>query len=328
MNTIDKIKNGVGINVLSLCDGMSGGQIALKELDIKVNHYYASEIKEIAIKATQSNFPNTIHIGDVNNINYKDGVLYTEKGNYVDKIDMVIFGSPCQSFSRAMRSERRIGLEDEKKSGLFLTCNRIYKEVNPEYFLVENVVMKKEDEDVISDLMGVKPIRINASLVTAQLRDRLYWTNIPNVTIPENRNIELQSILTDGYTPHKKAKCLMCNDSHGYYNGCNWTPIKRFYRWYYKCFTNMVFPDKESFEKCLEISKRILNGEKPSAKSFNDYKGNEFDCARYLWKEERARLQGVSEKYVECMTEKEASDLLGDGWCIEVIKHIFNNLKM
>lgn len=315
------------LNVLSLCDGMSCGHIALDEVGFEVGKYFASEIKDIAIKITKENYPNTIHIGDVNKVSYKDGILYTENGNFETDIDIVIFGSPCQSFSRAMKSDMRIGLEDKERSGIFLECYRILKEINPKYFLVENVVMKKEDEEILTKMLGVAPIRINSSLVTAQMRDRLYWTNIPNVIVPEDKNIKMMDILNDGYYPYDKARCLCKNDSHGYYNGCNWTPCKRFYRWYYKAFGSMVFSSKESFEKCVEEFKRVVGENKPSAKIFDDYVGNVFDDARYLWKEERARLQGVPENYVKNVSEKDAADLLGDGWTIPVIEHIFKGLK-
>ena len=314
------------LNVLSLCDGMSCGQMAFKKAGIKVNKYFASEIKEIAIKATQHNFPSTIQIGDVTKITYNNGVLHTENGDYETNIDIVIFGSPCQSFSRAMRIEGKIGLEDKQRSGLFLECHRVLKEINPKYFLMENVIMKEEDRDVISDMMGVKPIRINSSLVSAQLRDRYYWTNIPNVTVPADKSIKLSNILTDGYVPYEKARCLIANDSHGYYNGCNWTAIKRCYRCYYKSFGIMVFPTKDIYENCIAILINHLGDKKPSAKAFDDYTGSDFDCARYLWKEERARLQTVPEKYVECMSEKEAANLLGDGWTVDVIAHILKGV--
>lgn len=195
------------MNVLSLCDGMSCGHIALERAGIKVDKYFAAEIKDIAIKVTKENYPDTICIGDVNKISFRDGVLYTEKGSFeVGNIDLVIFGSPCQTFSIAMKTDLRVGLENKEKSGLFLECYRILKEVNPTYFLMENVArMKKEDKQFISEMMSVEPIRINSSLVSAQLRDRFYWTNIPNVTIPEDKQILFQEILTSGYTDRKKA---------------------------------------------------------------------------------------------------------------------------
>lgn len=322
----EKLLNN-GLNVLSLCDGMSCGHIALDKAGYTINKYFAAEIKDIAIKVTKDNYPNTIHIGDVNKVTYKDGVLHTETGDFKIKIDIVMFGSPCQSFSRAMIKEKKIGLEEPKRSGLFYECNRVLREVNPKYFLMENVVMKSDDEKIISDMMGVHPIRINSSLITAQLRDRYYWTNIPNVSIPENKNITLQDVLLDGYVPNEKAKCLCKNDSHGYYNGCNWTPIKRFHRFWYKSFGTMVFPSKEYFDNCIEITKRILDGRKSSAKLYDDYIGHDFDNARYLWKEERARLQSVPEGYVKNLSEKEAADVLGDGWTVDVIAHILSFME-
>lgn len=315
------------MNVLSLCDGLSCGQMAFEKLGIKVHKYYASEIKEVAIKTTKYNFPNTIHIGDVNKIKYKDGILFTEVGQFKEDFDIVIFGSPCQSFSRAMRIEMRTGLEDEIRSGLFLQCHRILKEVNPKFFLMENVIMKKEDEEVITKLIGVEPIRINSKQITAQMRDRLYWTNIPQRSNLEIQNITVNDILTDGYYPFEKSRCLMKNDSHGYYNGCNWTSVKRFYRWYYKAFSTMIFPTKQDYEKCLEEFLKITKGGSVTASVFDNYIGNTFDCARYLWKEERARLQTIPEKYIRNLSEKDAADLIGDGWTVDVIAHIFSSLK-
>lgn len=314
------------MKVLSLCDGISCGQMALEKLGIEVEKYYASEIKKEAINATRINFPNTIHIGDVNKINYSDGVLHTENGDFEETFDLVIFGSPCQSFSRAMKPERRIGLEDKERSGLFLECHRILKEVNPKYFLMENVVMKKEYSDLISEMMGVQPIRINSKLITAQMRDRLYWTNIPIVGELKEKNVTVNDILNDGYYPFDKARCLMKNDSHGYYNGCNWTSIKRFHRWHNTGFGTIIFHSKEHYEKALEEHDKILNGRKPMASLFDSYVGNTFDCMRYLWKEERARLQTIPEKYVQCMSEKEAADLIGDGWTVDVIAYLFEGL--
>ena len=136
------------MKILSLCDGMSCGRIALEKAGIKVDKYYASEIKDIAIKVTKYNYPDTIHIGSVTEVSYKDGVLHTANGDFETDIDMVIFGSPCQTFSNAMKTEWRVGLENKEKSGLFFECYRVLKEVNPKWFLLENVAsMKNEDRD-------------------------------------------------------------------------------------------------------------------------------------------------------------------------------------
>ena len=172
--------------VLSLFDGMSCGQIALNQLGLEVEKYFASEIKPHAIKCTQHNFPDTIQIGNVCKIAYKDGILMTENGSFeVGKIDLLIGGSPCQGFSRA---GKELNFNDER-SKLFFEYARILKEVDPTYFLLENVVMRKEYSDVITDILGVTPIMINSALVSAQERKRLYWTNIQGIKQPGDRNI-------------------------------------------------------------------------------------------------------------------------------------------
>lgn len=310
------------MKVLSLCDGMSCGQIALEKIGIKVDAYYASEIKDIAIKATKHNFPNTIHIGDVNKVSYKDGTLYTEVGDFKTDIDLVIFGSPCQSFSRAMIKKKRIGLKDKQRSGLFFECHRILEEVKPKYFLMENVVMKAEDMDIISEMMGVKPIRINSSLVSAQLRDRNYWTNIPNATIPKDNCIFLNDVLTSGYSDKEKARALLVSDCRPLT-----TPKKMIHRYLGTGFTTLIFKSKEHYVRCKEAFKNELKGKKSTAEFWNTHDCPEFIGVRYLNKYERARLQTVPERYVECMTEQEAADLLGDGWTVDVITHIFKGLK-
>lgn len=312
-----------GINVLSLCDGMSCGHLALDRAGVKVNKYYASEIKDIAIKVTMENYPDTIQLGDVNDIRYENGCIISDNGSFSDNIDLVIFGSPCQSFSRCMKQDKRIGLEDKERSGLFLECYRVLQEVNPKYFLIENVKMSKENQDILSEKLGVQPIRINSSLVSAQKRDRLYWTNIPNVTIPEDKGIKLKDVINDGYVPNEKARCLLRNESHGYYNGENKkTMAKRFHR-FHLGFGNIVFPSKEYYDNCVKIAEKICDGRPTRASYYNDYVGNDFDDMRYLWKDERARLQNVPGNYVDCLTEQEAADVLGDGWTVDVVAHIF-----
>ena len=279
------------MNILSLCDGMSCCHIALDRAGIPVDKYFAAEIKDIGIKVTKANYPDTIHIGDVNKITYKDGTLYTENGNYKVKIDMVAFGSPCQSFSQAMKADIRIGLADKVRSGLFLECYRILKEVNPKWFLLENVgSMRKEDQQFLTECMGVEPIRINSSLVCSALRDRLYWTNIPNVTKPEDKGIKLQNILTSGYTDRDKARALLVSDSRPLVS-----KDKMLHR--YKKFTTIVWEEK----------------------------GND-DSIRYLNQTELERCQTVPEGYTSCLTRNEAANVLGDGWTIDVIAHIFSGL--
>ena len=169
------------MNVLSLFDGMSCGRLALDRLGIEVDQYYAAEIDKYAIQVTQENWPETIQLGDVTQI----------KGKDLPKIDLILAGSPCQGFSFA---GKQLAFDDPR-SALFFEFVRILKECNPKYFLLENVKMKKEFLDIITQQVGVEPILINSALVSAQNRQRYYWTNIPGVEQPENRGIVLRDIL-------------------------------------------------------------------------------------------------------------------------------------
>tara|TARA_R100000231_G_scaffold40328_2_gene35148 strand:+ start:300 stop:1493 length:1194 start_codon:yes stop_codon:yes gene_type:complete len=178
------------MKVLSLFDGMSCGQIALDQLGIPVETYYASEIDKYAIQVTQANYPKTIHVGDVTKLNSKD---FTD-------VDLIMAGSPCQGFSFA---GKQLAFDDPR-SALFFEFIRLLKEIKPKYFLLENVRMKKEFLDIISQevskcypeiAFGISPILINSSLLSAQSRQRYYWTNIPNIQQPKDRGIVLKDIL-------------------------------------------------------------------------------------------------------------------------------------
>lgn len=311
------------MNVLSLCDGMSCGQIALKELGIEVYNYFASEIKDIGIKVTKYNYPNTIHIGDLTKISYTHGVLHTEIGDFEVDIDMVIFGSPCQTFSIACKTDKRIGLEDDMKSGLFLHCNRILKEINPKYFFMENVAsMKDDDRDFISELMGVNYQKINADKVSPALRNRYYWTNLPQSNQIEEVNINLNDILESGWSNRNKARSLLVSDSRPLT-----TPVKMFHRYYSTGFTTLIFKSKEHYEECVNEYERLAGGKrKITAKDLDSYEGNIFDGLRYLNQHELEKCQCVPDGYTECLTRNEAADVLGDGWNIGVIKHILKGL--
>lgn len=225
--------------VVSVFDGMSCGQIALNKIGIKPTKYYASEIKPHAIQVTQHNFPNTIQLGDITKI----------KGEDIGWCDLYIGGSPCQDLSRGNKT--RGGLEG-LKSGLFYHFMRLYnelKEINPKIkFLLENVIMSEVDYWIISKLTGITPININSSLVSGQLRDRLYWTNIGlksgglfgdvmcGIDMPKNKKINLQDILTDGYTDRLKSRALLESDSRPLR-----THEKMFHRYSNTGFTTIVF---------------------------------------------------------------------------------------
>ena len=319
----DKLKstsNIGGLSVLSLCDGMSCGQIALKEIGIPVKKYFAAEIKDIAIKVTKDNFPNTIFVGDVNKINYTNGVLHTESGDYQTDIDIVMFGSPCQTFSLAMPTKHRVGFKNKEKSGLFFECYRILQEVNPKYFLMENVrSMKDKDRDYISNLLGVEPIMIDSALVAPCIRKRYYWTNIPNVTQPESTGVCLQDVLENGYTDRRKGHCLMVVDCRPLT-----TPVKMFHRYYYKGFNNLVFKSEQHYKECCEYYDCHYKGMK--AKDIPVGETDIFNGVRFLTQTELERCQTVPVGYTKCLTRNQAADVLGDGWTIEVIKHILKGL--
>lgn len=170
------------MNILSLFDGISLALLSSLRAGIKPDLYFASEVDKYAITISQKNWNNgrigVTQLGDVRQIN--NSLL-------LPNIDLLIGGSPCQGFSKA-----GTGLNfAHKESALFFEYVRIKELVKPKYFLLENVVMKKEWQDVITSILGVEPIEINASLVSAQHRRRLFWTNIPGVTQPKDKGIHL-----------------------------------------------------------------------------------------------------------------------------------------
>ena len=206
----------MGLRVLSLFDGMSCGQLALQRLGIEVDTYYASEIDKYAIQVTQANFPKTIQVGDVCKLKAED---------YKD-IDLILAGSPCQGFSFA---GKQLAFDDPR-SALFFEFIRLLKEIKPKYFLLENVKMKQQFQDVITeqvsacypdfeggDLFGsqIKPILINSALLSAQNRQRLYWTNIPNIEQPKDKGIVLRDILEDTDSWEEDTPQYLKNNFHG-----------------------------------------------------------------------------------------------------------------
>lgn len=280
------------MNVLSLFDGMSCGQIALNRVGIDYENYFASEIKPHAIQTTQHNYPNTIQVGDITKLNGKE----------LPQIDLLIGGSPCQDFSRANRKQD--GLDGEK-SGLFWEYVRLLKETEPKYFLLENVRMKQEWQDIISEELGVKPVRINSSLVSGAMRDRFYWTNIPMDGLPKDKGINFQSLIDYGYTERDKCLCLLES-----YSRPMKTPSKIARRYFKYGFWQVIFRDEETYN--------ILK---------DDFELATTDDVRYMNKNEMERVQTVPVGYTELLSRNDAACLLGDGWTVDVIAHIFEGLK-
>lgn len=274
------------MNVLSLFDGMSCGRIALDKAGIKIDKYYASEIDKYAIQVAKANYPDTIHLGDVQKIQAKGGELivpFNGEFYHTDSIDLLIGGSPCQDLSIA--SANRIGLQGER-SGLFFEYVRLLKELKPTYFLLENVRMSKECELIITEMLGVEPVAINSNLVSAHNRHRLYWTNIP-FTVPTDKGIILTGILEDGVVDRDKSHCIDAN----YFKGGN---LKSYFE---KHRRQLVFTDH----------------------TYTEY--------RKLTPLECERLQTVPEGYTNHVSNTQRYRMLGNGWTVDVVSHIFKYIQ-
>jgi DNA-cytosine methyltransferase len=283
------------INVLSLFDGMSCGQLALNKLGVKYDNYYASEIDKFAIAITKKNYPNTIHLGDVRDV----------KGGDLPKIDLLFGGSPCQSFSNAGN-----GKGFEGSSGIFWEYVRVLREVKPKYFMLENVKMKKEWQNIITKELGVEPIAINSSLLSGQNRPRLYWTNIPGVEIPEDKGIVLKDILEDDNLVDKQH--LMTPKAMAYMDGLR----NGKQRWQYH--KNPL----DGKAACIVASFYKLSG-----LGVLDYRTLGKPCRR-LTPVECERLQTVPDNYTESASRTQRYKMIGNGWTVDVIAHIFSYMKL
>lgn len=278
------------MNVLSLFDGMSCGQIALEKAGIKVNKYYASEIKNHAIECTNFNYPNTIQLGDINKINGKE----------LDKIDLLIGGSPCQDFSRG--NKERKGLKGEKSS-LFFEFLRLLNECKPKYFILENVIMSDYNYWFICNELNCEPVRICGSLVSGALRDRLYWTNIPpysydltgriisNIPQPKDKKIYLQNILDSGKVKTRKHNCL--NTKTG--------------------------STKNATQKYLK--------HRDNTTGMITLIYEEDGLVRTVNQNEMEKLHNIPNGYTKMLNQRKAGDLIGDGWTVDVVVHILKNIK-
>jgi DNA (cytosine-5)-methyltransferase 3A len=284
------------MNVLSLFDGMSCGQIALNRVGIGYDKYYASEIDADAIKVTQKNYPNTIQLGDVTKLDSKD----------LPRIDLLMAGSPCQSFSSAGD-----GTGFKGKSGLFWEFVRILRDVNPMYFLLENVMMKKEWIDVITNELGVEPIVINSSLVSAAHRKRVYWTNIDSVKAPLDKGIFIEDIVENlddiHYSHILKSKNVSLLNRKVNLDGCP------------KIAAIDVYNKK--FKKDRKVPTLTM----PNHNSLRLYQDG---YIRKFTALELERCQTVPEGYTDVnLTLNQRHALLGNGWTIDVICEIFKNIN-
>ncbi len=325
-----------GINVLSLFDGMSCGQIALNRAGIPYDKYYASEIDKHAIKVTQHNYPDTIQLGSVIDI----------KGTDLPQVDLLIGGSPCQGFSFAGKQLNF----DDPRSKLFFEFVRLKNECNPTYFLLENVKMKKEYEDIITEYLGVKPIAINSELFSAQDRKRIYWTNINFKALPTENKLTVEDILEDEvdvkYYIEPKRSVVICENEVKKrkiaFIGSN-SQGNRIYNIHGKsvclCGEGGGLGAKTGLYAlpCLtpdRLEKR-QNGRrfKPSNSKFYtltamDKHGILTDnFIRKLTPIECERLQTVPDNYTKIASDNQRYRMLGNGWTVDVIAHIFGGLS-
>ena len=301
------------MNVLSLFDGISCGSVALERAGLQVDNYYASEINKYAIQVSKRNHPNIVQLGDVRGI----------KSTMLPNIDLLIGGSQCQGFSF---EGKQLNFSDPR-SCLFFEYVRILKEVSPKYFLLENVKMKKEYQDIISQMLGVEPIEINSALVSAQNRQRLYWTNIPNVGQPEDKGISLYDILeTNEYKSPGAIRGRRLNKGTILGRRLNADGHREDY--------NKDIP----IIQCLEVratntnkSNCLTTVEKdnvltplPIGRHPNAFK-NKLPF-RYYTVKEYCRLQTLPDEYMDGCPDNQAKKLLGNGWTVDVISHILSNI--
>lgn len=295
------------MRILSLFDGISCGRVALKRVGLNVSEYFASEIDSCAISIAQKNFPDTIQVGDIQNI----------QGASLPKIDLMIGGSPCQSFSRAGDNSGFHG-----KSGLFFEYVRLLKECAPRYFLLENVVMKKEWEKKISQILQRDPIYINSSLVSAQKRERAYWTNIPINKQPKDREVFLEDILVQ-----TEEDCSLSENEKTLLLGVQGGKLR------VKNATKRGFLEAEHGDSVnVAVPSSKTRRGRVGKKKTNTLDTNRTHCVflngeiRKLNIIEHERLQTLPDNYTAGASLSQRYKAIGNGWTVDVIAHIFRGL--
>jgi site-specific DNA-cytosine methylase len=295
------------MNILSLFDGISGARIALEKLNITITNYYASEIDKYAIQVSKKNYPDIIHIGDIKDIKATD----------LPKIDLIIGGSPCQDLSNAQKG---LGLKGEK-SRLFYEYIRLFKELKPKYFLLENV--KNKWGDLMSEIIGDKFIEINSSLFSAQSRPRYYWTNIEFPPLPKAHHKET---LKDIVVKDVDEKYYFKKDG-----------LDEFIK------ENLNFnkaPTKDGIVKLFDVPKSIindnerqrriyaLNSKSPTILARADTTKIVIDQRiRKITPLECERLQNIPDNYTSSCSDAQRYKMIGNGFNINTIIHILKGLE-
>lgn len=318
------------MKVLSLFDGISCGQIALEKAGIEVEDYYASEIDSYAIKIAKKNYPKTIQIGNVTKIDY----------TRLPVIDLLIGGSPCQGFSIA---GKRLEFKDERSS--LIKCYFEALEIlKPKYFLLENVYMSNICEDYITEKLGVKPIKINSELLSAQNRPRIYWTNIPDIEIPKDKGILLKDILLD-QVPEKynlseemTKKLVKRGEGSVEYSLGSYNKAYRVIDIYKKsvCLDTAGGGGRTPYVKINKNGTLKKKQEKASFLTAGSHSGgNHSDMdlliidgkVRRYTPLECERLQTLPDNYTEGISDTQRYKSIGNGWTVDIIAHIFSYIQ-
>lgn len=285
----------MGLTVLSLFDGISCGMVALQRAGIEVDKYIAYEIEHNAIEISRKNYPDIVRGGDVTKEDFT---------KYKGKVDLLIGGSPCQNLCSC---GNRSGLEGEE-SRLFYDYVRALYETKAKWFLLENnATMTKENQDIITEIMGVEPIYINSNLLTAQDRKRLYWTNIPNIAQPEDRGILLKDIVQ----PTEEKKDYECYKRMAAKQEGTLA--------YKKAWSQVRTLDQKS--RALTTSQAISNSGATNVK----YSDTEYYILTPI---ECERLQTLPDNYTEGVSNTQRYKAIGNGWTVEVIAHILKALRV
>ena len=295
------------INTLSLFDGISCGRLALDRAGISVDKYFASEIDKYAIQVAQKNWLDNIQLGDVTKIKAAD----------LPKIDLLTGGFCCQSFSFAGNQ----GNFEDPRGKLFFECVRLLEELKPKYFLFENVKMKKEYQDFISEKLGVEPLLINSSIFTAHDRKRLYWTNIPQSTLPSLSNTVIKDILDEAdeslfLKPEIAARFVKTKNY-------KLNPAK-------SCVLGKLsnYQGDRIFDTNGKASSLSASGGNNGGGGCNIIFDPQENRLRKLSVNECERLQGVPVNYTSSINSGQAYKTLGNGWTVDAISHLFQGIKL
>ena len=321
------------MNVMSLFDGIAGCRLALERVGLHIDKYYSSEVNPISIGITTYNFPDTIHIGDVR---FVDGMKYT------GSIDLLTFGSPCQNFSMSGKGQgastktgvevvtleqyldlKNNGFEFDGYSYLFWEAVRLLHEIKPKYFFMENVKMSKKWERVITEALGVEPVLINSALVSGQSRNRLYWTNIPDITQPEDKGIFIKDVLEDTYSDKERLSDFVI-DRYKELPNCSFA----------------VGTTKPDFRTIGQRDYVYGDNNKMACLVATDYKQPKQvlhnGIIRKISPIEAERFQTLPDDYtkyamidgqVKLVSNTKRFECIGNGWTIDVIVHIFKNIR-